>query len=292
MNVHRLAGDGLTIRVAERGGSIVDGHWHGLPFLRPAASGLCNGYTVAQAANFPLVPFGNRVAGNGFAVDGNAYRLRPNTDDDPLYLHGDGWLADWRTAALEPDSVMLVHEKAADETTPYRYRAEQRIAVGSGRLDLYLSVENRGPCRLPFGLGQHLFFPLTAATQLQAAASHLWTEAAGHLPGERRPVSNDLDFRSAAPVPHRWINNAFEGWDGKARIVWPHVGLGVEIEAEPAFACYMLYMPDEDADFVCFEPMTHLPDGHNMEAFGGLRLLARGETLSGRMSLRPFRMKE
>ena len=225
------------------------------------------------------------------SIDGATYHLRPNTDGDPLYLHGDGWLVDWRTVEQCPDAVTLRHEQTPSDATPYVYRAEQRIAITKGCLQLDLSVENRGGVTLPFGLGQHLFFPLTRTTRLEAEASHLWTEAAHNLPGAREPVGGDLDFRKPATVPHRWINNAFEGWDGRAQMSWPGLGLGVEIEADPVFGCYMIHVPGEDADFVCFEPMSHLPDGHNMPGFGGLRLLSPGERLSGRVSLRPFRVE-
>jgi aldose 1-epimerase len=48
----------------------------------------------------------------------------------------------------------------------------------------------------------------------------------------------------------------------------------------------MIYMPIERPDFFCFEPMSHLPDGHHMQDLGGLTVLAPGESLSGRVSIR------
>ena len=100
-----IADGALAARVSLTGGAIVDAAFGGIPFLRPYAGDPSLDFRVGAAASFPLVPFGNRVAGNAFTFGSRQYRLAPNTDWDPLHLHGDGWLADvyrldhWREAA-------------------------------------------------------------------------------------------------------------------------------------------------------------------------------------------------
>ncbi|MDX3927665.1 MAG: aldose 1-epimerase [Shinella sp.] len=284
---HRLTSDGLTVRVSRKGGSLVDGHFGGLPFLRPAAADNPADYTIDQAACFPLVPFGNRVSDNRFMVDGRECLLRPNTPHDPLYLHGDGWLADWTVTRAENGSLELDYEHTGTASSPYRYRAAQRIAVENGALSLFLGVRNTGREALPFGLGQHFFFPMTQAAIFHAAASGYWSERQGHLPGGCEDFPPDLNFREPAVMPHRWVNNAFEGWDGKARIAWPGLGLAVDIEADPVFANYMIHVPSPNPTYFCFEPMSHLPNGHNMPDFGGLKLLGTDEELGGTVTIRP-----
>jgi aldose 1-epimerase len=94
-------------------------------------------------------------------------------------------------------------------------------------------------------------------------------------------------FARSTPLPDRWINNAFEGWDGKATIAWPEHNLSLSVEATEIFARFMLFAPDADRSFFCFEPMSHAPNAlASVEADPmGLALLAPGEEISGRLSL-------
>lgn len=235
-------------------------------------------------ANFAMVPFGNRVEGNAMCFAGRDYAFQPNSSD-PLYLHGDGWLSLWQLDDASPEHVRLSFSRSADRVSPYVYLARQEIRIAGNRLVLALSVENRGEVALPFGLGQHPFFVRTPATRLTVAADRCWSERRGYLPDMPGPVPGDLDFSSGKLLPQRWVNNAFEGWNGRAAIAWPELGIEAVLEADAAFDRFMLYMPLDRTDFFCFEPMSHLPNGHHLPALGGLTPLAPGEVLSGKMTI-------
>jgi len=88
-----LENDRLSLRVSPKGGAVVDGRTRdGQRFLRRHDDGA---FDVLRSACFPLVPIGNRVEGNGFELGGKSYRFKPNTTE-PNYIHGDGWLAEWK----------------------------------------------------------------------------------------------------------------------------------------------------------------------------------------------------
>jgi aldose 1-epimerase len=269
----------LAVRVSRHGGAITFAEYRATPFL------VAGGGPNKTMASFPLVPFGNRVAGNAMSFDGRDYRFRPNSAG-PLYLHGDGWLTLWEVEGEEPQCVRLGFSRIADDVSPYSYQARQEIGISGNTLVLDLSVTNRGEAALPFGLGHHPFFPRTPKTRLTAGAQVFWSEREGHLPGERRVVPDTLCFADGKTLSRQWANNAFEGWKGQASIAWPEFGLQVVLDADPVFSSYMIYMPIERPDFFCFEPMSHLPDGHHMQDLGGLTVLAPGESLSGRVSIR------
>lgn len=285
-----LRNDRLTLRVSRGGGAIVDGYTaDGRPFLRPCAPG-SDVFDIRQAACFPLVPIGNRVAGNAFDLGGKHYTLQPNTDE-PLYIHGDGWLGEWTPVGDvdSPGGLSLSFARVASPASPYAYRAVQRIALDGTTLRLGLSVENTGIEPLPFGLGFHPFFPRTPRMTLRAPALAWWTESADHLPGARGLPPQDLDFAEPRQLPRRWLNNCFEGWNGLAQIDWPESGLAVTIAADDAFSRYMLYAPDDDS-FFCLEPMSH-----SLNALAtvetdpmGLRILAPGGALSAGFSITVF----
>ena len=107
------------------------------------------------------------------------------------------------------------------------------------------------------------------------------------MPDAPTSIPDHLDFTDAGPLPPHWINNAYDGWNTEAQIVWPECGLCLKLTADGPFDCFVIYSPDSEADFFCFEPMTHLPNAHNMPAGGGLVTLAPGQSLTCRLALYP-----
>lgn len=286
-----LRNDSLTVRVSRSGAAIIDARTaDGRPFLRPSRSAP-GAFDVRQSACFPLVPIGNRVAGNAFTFGGLRHAFQPNTDE-ALYIHGDGWLDEWQSAAgaLDTGEVSLTFEQPAVPGSPYIYRAAQLIALDGRTLHLRLSVENTGNVAMPFGLGFHPFFPRTPRTTLQAPAGDWWTEATDHLPSVRRPAPADVDFGIPKKLPPYWLNNCFEGWSGHARIDWPEIGLGVCLVADEALSRYMLYAPDDGQSFFCFEPMSHTPNALAAVETDpkGLRVLVPGEVFNAGFSITVF----
>jgi aldose 1-epimerase len=277
----------LAVRLTPHGGAIIEAHWRGTPVLRPYAGDRGAAFAVLKAASFPLVPFGNRLEGNAFDFDGVHHRIDRNLDWDAHYLHGDGWLGTWTVVARGPDTATLDFEHPARVGTPYAYSARQVFAVSGDRLDLTLSVTNRGAVALPFGIGHHPFFPMDAATTLTASVGSYWTEKAGWLPDEHRPLLPELDFSTAKPLPRHYVNNGLEGWNGTARIDWPSTRLALTMTADPVFGRAFLFVSDErfepgfSHDYFCFEPMSHTAGGHLLPDLGGLTILAPGETLGG-----------
>lgn len=249
-----------------------------------------------SAGCFPLVPFGNRVRGNRFTVDGKEHRLEPNTDWDQHYLHGDGWTSTWTVLEVADTAIRLGLDHGASGT-PYAFACEQSFVLDGPTLTMTLSVENRGPVALPFGLGWHPYFPLTPRTVLTARTATYWDEDDQWLPTVRHPTAGDLDFSDGARPPRRWVNTLFEGWDGRASIRWPEHDLAIVLDADPLFDRSLLFVSDPAFDpgyaydFFCFEPMSHGIDGHNAPDGAGLRRLEPGQSLTGgfRVALGPTR---
>lgn len=289
----QIRNDRLILRISRRGGAIVDGHAaDGRPFLRPY-DGDGGAFDVRRSACFPMLPIGNRVEGNAFDLAGRRYRFRPNTLE-PHYLHGDAWLGEWALTAASAGSVELLFEKLDTAHSPHRYRAEESFRLNGAKLDIGLAVENTGDEVMPFGPGLHPFFPRTPQTTLHAMASTWWAENPDHLPGSLEPLAESVDFSTPGKLPARRLNNCFEGWNGHARILWPENRLGVIIEADRHLGRYMLYAPEDDRSFFCFEPMSHTPNAlaHLETDAMGLQLLAPKERLSVGCSLTVFEWSE
>lgn len=285
----RLESDVLTVEISTLGGAILSGRMRdGRRFLSGASTS--SGARPADGtACFPMVPLCNRVEDNAFTFRSRAYRVRPNSGD-PLYLHGDGWLAEWQLVHSDTDEAHLLFDKQASDDAPWAYRAEQTFRIEGAHLGVTLGVTNRGMEPMPFGLGFHPYFPRTPQMTLHAPARDWWTEREGCLPDERWPVAGPVDFSVPRLLPAMRLNNGFEGWSGTARIVWPETRLGVEITADALLGRYMIYAPDEARDFFCFEPMSHTPNAlaHVDNDPQGMRTLDPGERLQVSMTVNVF----
>ena len=277
----------MSARIATFGGCILNLAFAGESLLRPSPA---DDTPPIDSACYPLVPFGNRIRGNRFSFEGRDYRFGPNTIWDAHYLHGEGWRSDWEVTANSLDCLALAHSHDGS-TIPYTYNATQSFRLLADGIELTLSVTNCGIFRLPFGIGWHPYFPMTPGTTLQTSTGRIWSEEAGWLPGAPGPVPLDLDFSRPAPLPQRWVNNGFEEWSGKARIVWPERRLALRIDADALFRSMFLFVSDTSfdpayrRDFFALEPMSHLADGHNQPDLGGLVPLEPGATLAGSLRL-------
>ena len=216
--------------------------------------------------------------------DGVTYALAPNTDWDEHYLHGDGWTTEWRVAERTRSRARVVM-RHDDAGTPYSYEAAQTFALDGSTLALSLEVVNRGAAALPFGLGWHPYFPLTAGTTLRAPASALWLEGADWLPTERAALPADLDFTTAHELPRRWVNHGFEGWNGACEIAWPDRRARLKLDADGLFGRYFLFVSDPkfeagyNYEYLCFradEPQRQRPQfaGWRRSAPAGSRRIA------------------
>lgn len=293
MTIVELRSGPVEARISTRGGTILSLSWERdggrVPLLRGA---LCDDADALSAGCYPMVPFGNRVRDNSFSFGGRNYTLEPNTAWDPHYLHGDGWQAEWTVVGQGDGEVELAFSHMG-KGTPYHYEVLQRFTIADGALELWMSVTNSGAEALPFGLGWHPYFPITPQTVLKAPAARMWTETAGWLPGEATEIPDDLNFSKARPLPHRWANNGFEGWTGQAEISWPERGTRLRLTADPLFKHAFVFVSDIrfdpafQRDYFCFEPMSHLANGHNLQGLGDLVVLAPGEGLAGSIWLRP-----
>jgi aldose 1-epimerase len=283
--LHLRNGD-LSVDVSRFGGSLISASFRGIPFLKPTPTAGIASRKFGAEASFPLVPYGNRIEANAFDFGGKRFSLQPNTAD-PYCLHGDGWLAEWEIVSQSNSETVLRYVHRENASSPYAYDVIQTVRLEDDALTLALTVTNTAHKPLPYGLGFHPFFPRAPQTRLKAEAWRFWTERSGHLPDAPTDIPEYLDFTVTKTLPPHWINNAYDGWDATAWMEWPEHGLGLRLTAVGPFDCFMIYSPDAGTDFFCFEPMTHLPNAHNMPPSAGLVTLEHGHSLSVCMVLRP-----
>lgn len=264
--------------------------WNGgirIPLLRPLRPPAMSADTFEpnRLACYPLVPWSNRIDHGGFAMDGTRVTLPRNRDDDAYPIHGTGWQRAWRMERQTPEQILL----ALSDATPdaYTYQAEQHYALRDDTLRVALKVRNTGEAALPFGLGLHPFFLSHGEVRLRAAATHVWlNDGRSPISTECTPVPPAWNFRDGRALPAEELNHCFVGWDGRATIEWPRLGLALDMAAD--VDAFILYTP-ANAEFFCFEPVDHCIDAVHRPGgalANGMTRLAPGEQLARHFAFR------
>lgn len=261
------------------GGSLLWLRHGGEDVLRPAPD---NCHDPLGMANFPLIPYANRIANGRFGFDGRDYQLPRNFGDHPHSIHGTGWQAAWTVADQGADAVRLVQDHARGAAWPWPYRAEQHVALLPDAIDMRLTLSNIGDAPMPAGLGFHPYFLADAGTQLRFAATSLWLSTPDMLP-DREVASDTLGdwSRGARVMGDTLIDNAYGGWDGHA-IIARGDGLRIVVTASGAGWLHV-YRPPNSVDF-CIEPVSHCPDAINRA--DGMSVLAPGAATQLSMTIR------
>jgi aldose 1-epimerase len=281
------AGELELVLDASRGGSIMSFRQRGFDLMRP-----WNGVAddPRAYASFPLVPFSGRVDHARFQHAGREYRLAVNFEPEPHSIHGDGWTSPWQTVAANETSteIELVHDRPGDAL---RYRATQLFWLYPDRLEIAMSVTNRGPEPMPFGLGHHPYFGDRDQALLSAEVDGIWLPDDLNVPRQLERVPVELSFRLRRPVDELVLDHVFQGWSRKARLDWPEAGHALEITADELFGHLVVYVPPGQS-FFCVEPVSMIGNGFNLMEDGvagtGVRVLAPGESMRGSMYFRPI----
>lgn len=263
------------------GGGIARLDVRGLPLLRPFAGD--SGDPFSLASNI-LAPFSNRISGGGFEWNGVRYPIEPNFAAEPLPIHGDGFQKPWTAEAGDAGAVLRL---AGGSVGPWRYDAAQEFHLSAEALRVTLTVKNTADRPLPFGCGFHPWFPRTAETRLSFAAAAVWTADARRLPAEELQLSQapERDFAKARSLPETLIDNAYTGWSGPARVIQGPGAVSCRIRASENLDTALVYSPGRNADFFCFEPVSHPVDAFHLPGRPGLCELAPQESMQGFMEI-------
>ncbi len=247
-------------------GGVLLGLWHqNRAVLRDVTRTWERSSSPGDAAAFPMVPVCNRVFENAFSHQGTRYELSPNIQGQPHYLHGEGWLREWKLADQQEAHITLtldVQESAA----PWRYHAWQVFRLSEERFEVEVGVRNTGLVELPFGVGWHPYFAANAQSTLKLQASHIWSMSPDFQPLGATELPTELNFSSAEMLPPEFYDCGFLGWNGVATLqLRPQ--LCVEMRTDPAPKQCFLYRPLDDQErpvsFLCLEPMSHGPNAVN-----------------------------
>lgn len=273
----RLVRDDAEIVIAPAiGGGIAALRFAGIDALRPAsAQALAMGDPLGLG-EFPMAPFVNRLAENGFSWCGQAIRLAPAQHGGHEALHGLAWGQPWQILEAGPDWALLETRILPGPGWPFACTIQRRVQLSTRALRMTLTLRAEGAQPMPAALGFHPYFPAAGAS-IQARTLGAWVADARGIPAAHQEIAACALLRAKARASDLGLDHCFTGWDGLARVNWPSHELALRAWPNPGFL--QIYTP-QGADFFCIEPQTAMPDAFNHPASqSGARSLAQGEKL-------------
>jgi aldose 1-epimerase len=258
------------------------------PMLRRALPQATVGGDPHALGCFPLLPYGNRLGGGRFRWLGVDYTLERNFGDNPHSIHGVGWQRGWAVEASNRQSVTLRLDHPTGPSWPFAFTAKVRYDLSDTALAITIQMTNRHATAVPAGIGLHPFFPKSNDPWLRFNATGAWDNGADALP--IRHGSPRLEWLHDKPRRMREsrLDNCFTGWDGRAELLAGPAS--VRIEASPGFRHLQVFTPSW-ADFVCVEPVSHMPDAINRPGAlieQAMDILGPDATLAGTIRFTPF----
>ena len=165
-----------------------------IQLLRPLSDTDRTCSNILGVAMFPMVPYANCIEDNRFAFSGREYRVVPNLPGYKFNFHGRGWLSKWTVSGNREGQVTLSLEDS-ETGQPHQYSTTQKFHLTSGRLAITTTITNLGPVAMPFGFGQHPWFPRDSDTTVYFKARRFWIETLDSSAAE--PIDR-IDLRTAS----------------------------------------------------------------------------------------------
>ena len=243
----------------QAGGSIARFRVDEVDILRPMTQADRQSGHGNNASAYPLVPFSNRIANGRLDFEGETFFLKPNWPGVAHPMHGDGWSHSWDILRADAQSaeIAYLHEPAgAEGGWPFRYRARQSYRLEPDRLIVTLAIDNLEDRVVPAGLGLHPFFLREQDSELACSTEAVWQTDAEVLPVKRVPVPAEWNFSKPRRVNEVVLDNCFDGWTGKATVLWRSRRLRLDLEASEPFRHVVIYVPPGQPYF-CVEPVSH-----------------------------------
>ena len=276
-------GGSITRYASDRNGSTIE-------WMRPAPPDAIASRSAGGTSSFPLVPFSNRIRDAAFRFRGRTIQLPQNFRPEPHAIHGHGWRAPWTVTARSDATVTMEYHHPAD-AWPWTYAAQQTFDLTDERLRVRFTVTNEASEPMPVGFGLHPYFVRTPRATVRADVGRMWQADGNFMPASLVPAPAQLLLDGAGLNPDATtLDNNFVRFGGRALIDWPEWNSRLRIDADPVYACLVVYTP-VGQDFFCVEPATNCIDGFNLADAGrtdtGIIVLAPGDTAAGDVTFTP-----
>jgi aldose 1-epimerase len=270
-----------------------------------AAPDLFQGGKPTRSGIPVLFPFPNRIRDGRYSWDGREYQLPLDDPAGKNAIHGFAVRHPWRVIDEGGDdgSAWVTGEFHAwldapevKKLWPADHEIRLTLRLSEDRLRLEARVRNPDGRSLPFGLGYHPYFRVSAAgdAQVHAPATARW-ELIETLPTGNHVAPGSADLNAWRPVRDVTLDDVLTGLPSEPvrdelvpRGAIRHEGLTLEQWASPTFRELVVFTPPH-REAVCLEPYTCMTDAINLQQRGveaGWRALPPSEAWTSVVELR------
>lgn len=254
-----------------------------------------------------LFPFPNRIRAGRFTWAGRGYQLPLNDSTQQNAIHGFTPRRQWRVLDTGANNErawakleFLGSRDAPDcrDQWPADYRLTLMWELNQAALTIRAHVENADAVPLPFGLGFHPYFRVTAPSdQFSAFASARWELNDGLPTGTVLELDEHFDLRKPRAVESVKLDDVYTNLNEAVdpatslrtvgRVERAAIGLSVNVRASADFRELVLFTPPH-GQAVCLEPYTCPTDAVNLQARRqdvGWRVLPPGGRWNGNVEM-------
>lgn len=240
----RLSHGGLELDLApDLGGRVAALRFRGRDILVPLTDKAFDPDNWPKAGAYPLIPFHNRVKNATLTCGDRVAHLPEHPECIPHALHGMASRCIWQGHIEAPDVAVMSLDWPASSVWPWSFRAEQRLVLRDGGLDLHLTIENRDTVEMPAGLGWHPY--IARPRDVVDDARTIWPIRSDYLPtGEQR---------SQRPADKLSMTRYLSDWSW---VAWAVEGCQLDIRAQDL--PHLVIHAAPGGDYVCIEPVSHV----------------------------------
>ena len=242
-----------------------------------------------NASMFVMMPFCSRIRGGTFVYWGITRKMAKNHQGIQDPIHGDGWKSSWDVANQTQTRIemKLMHDKEKGGF-PFSYEGTIIYELIDDKLNISMNVKNLNALPMPCGLGIHPFFVKTKEVELDFPTTVVWSNETDPIFDKPYTTPETWQFDGGKQLRTAVFDTCFGGFNGKASILYPDLGISVAIDADESFGHIILYAP-RGKGFFCLEPVSNATNAFNLAANGsigtGIKSIGPNQSMTGTISL-------
>lgn len=256
------------------------------------------------AFGYPVLMPPNRIWKARFSLDGTVYEFPVNRED--YHIHGLVHDIEWRlvehTASEDRGAVLVTEMDSASHpsvqrTYPQHFKLSMMFTLKDNTMAIETRCENFSDTALPFGVGFHPYFstPMTQHSSKELcfaklAANEHWELDRCFPTGKKNEPPKDSDMREFRPVSSLALDDLYGCVSDRGAVLEDRGSdLRLTIAASESYPFWVVWTgASSSAPYICFEPYSCVTNAPNLDmphSETGLRLLEKGESFSGTVTL-------
>jgi aldose 1-epimerase len=242
---------------------------------RPALSGI------------PFVgPWANRLDEQAFYANGKRYPFDMDLGNvrGAIPIHGFLSTTDqWRIVEIKADTkaawvtsrLEFFKQPMWMKQFPFAHTIEITHRLQDGVLEVLTKITNLSAEPMPVAVGFHPYYKLTDSTReawtISVGARKHWKLTATKIPtGETEPIDNFFAKHQAAPLNDYNLDDVFSDLirdaQGRAHMIVKGKQQQLDVMLDPNWRAIVIWSPNpqNDPNFIAFEPMAGITDAMNL----------------------------